>query len=467
MSSEEMSEENMFSITRASTGNAARTGLLNLPNRQPIKTPHYLALASRGAIPHLTQDNVAKHTDIRGAYMAVEDFVEKGTPILKYNPPNGTSRLRAYTATPDNHLLVLGARRSPPVPSPGASTDAQMAIMTAFGFTKLQATTFRSLTSSLDPDIVVGLGDIPYGYYKVSYKKIDKITDRTARWMQAHVQERAVAAKEQASKQPMLYAPLLPLSCDAQRHYTDHLEDVVNDIHGLAIYSTVSMADLPAELQHLPRLGLTEPNNPRAVLQDISHGIDVTTLPFLSSVTDAGIALDIRFPVANPSPDSPLPLGVDMWDTAHATDISALREGCPCYACTNHHRAFLQHLLSAKEMLAWVLLQIHNHQVMDEFFQGVRESIERGTFEQDVADFERVYEPEFPETGGRGPRLRGYQFKSEGPNERKRNPAPFTVYKGKKGDQSEKIVEKGSVPVPGPDAMAEDLEKVGFAEKAE
>lgn len=73
MSGEEMSEGNMFSITRASTGNAARTGLLNLPNRQPIKTPHYLALASRGAIPHLTQDNVAKHTDIRGAYMAVED----------------------------------------------------------------------------------------------------------------------------------------------------------------------------------------------------------------------------------------------------------------------------------------------------------------------------------------------------------------------------------------------------------
>lgn len=41
------------------------------------------------------------------------------------------------------------------------------------------------------------------------------------------------------------------------------------------------------------------------------------------------------------------------------------------------------------------------------------------------------------------------------------------MYKGKKGDQSEKIVEKGSVHVPGPDAMAEDLEKVGFPEKAE
>lgn len=68
-----MSEETMFKVTTASTSGAVRSGLLGLPNRQAIKTPHYLALASRGAIPHLTQDNVIKHTDICGAYMAVED----------------------------------------------------------------------------------------------------------------------------------------------------------------------------------------------------------------------------------------------------------------------------------------------------------------------------------------------------------------------------------------------------------
>jgi queuine tRNA-ribosyltransferase subunit QTRTD1 len=32
--------------------------------------------------------------------------------------------------------------------------------------------------------------------------------------------------------------------------------------------------------------------------------------------------------------------------------------------------------------------------------------------------------------------------------------------------KSEKIAQKGSVPVPGPDAVTEDLEKVGFAEKS-
>ncbi|CAD0092079.1 unnamed protein product [Aureobasidium vineae] len=328
--------------------------------------------------------------------------------------------------------------------------------MTAFGFTKLQDTTFRSLTSSLNPDIIVGLGDIPYGHYKVSYKKIDKITNRTAKWMQAHVDERAAAKKEQGSGLPLLYAPLLPISAESQRYYIEHLEDMVQDIQGLALYNTITLEDLPEQLKALPRLGLTEPNNPRAMLQDVSQGIDILTLPFLSAITDAGVALDFRFPISGPMPDELLPLGVNMWETKHAIDVSPLRKDCPCYSCTNHHRAFLQHLLSAKEMLAWVLLQIHNHQIMDEFFAGIRESISRGTLEQDIADFERFYEPELPESNG-------YQFKSEGPNERKRNSAPFTVYKA----NPDKIAERGSVPVPGPDAVAEDLEKVGFAEKTE
>jgi hypothetical protein len=67
-------QETMFRVTKASTSNkAARLGVLNLPDRKPIQTPHFLALASRGAVPHLTQDNVIKHTHISGVYMAVED----------------------------------------------------------------------------------------------------------------------------------------------------------------------------------------------------------------------------------------------------------------------------------------------------------------------------------------------------------------------------------------------------------
>ena len=71
---DQLPEEIMFSITRApSTQHAARLGVLKCPGRNPIQTPHYIGLASRGVVPHLSPDNYAKQTDIRGVYTALED----------------------------------------------------------------------------------------------------------------------------------------------------------------------------------------------------------------------------------------------------------------------------------------------------------------------------------------------------------------------------------------------------------
>lgn len=102
-----------------------------------------------------------------------------------------------------------------------------------------------------------------------------------------------------------------------------------------------------------------------------------------------------------------------MWDASHSTSVTPLSKGCPCYACTSHHRAYIQHLLSAKEMLGWFLIQIHNHTILDSFFANIRSSIQTGTFDAAVAAFEAYYEPRLPEKTGQGPRIRGYQFKSE------------------------------------------------------
>lgn len=55
--------------------------------------------------------------------------------------------------------------------------------------------------------------------------------------------------------------------------------------------------------------------------------------------------------------------------------------GCQCHACKHHTRAYIHHLLIAKEMLAEVLLYHHNqHQVM-ELFREARERISDGTFQ--------------------------------------------------------------------------------------
>ena len=315
-------------------------------------------------------------------------------------------------------------------PAANPNTNTTVSICTAVGFRLLKAEDYAEAVENLRADIVVGLGDIPYGR-ALGSKRVEKATDRNIEWLQRHIEVRNGSAGNDT--QAKLFAPLLPVSCANQQYYIDSLvEHCTKDVAGLAIYSLEPLEDLPAELHQLPRLAFTEPSTPQQILREISLGVDILTVPFVTSATDAGIALDFCFPARQPVQHdhkavSSLPTGIDMWLPEHAADLSPLVKDCRCYACTNHHRAYVQHLLNAKEMLAWVLLQIHNHHVLDLFFDGVRKSLANDTFESDVHAFERRYEPHLPEKTGQGPRVRGYQYKSEGPSEPKKNAAPYTM----------------------------------------
>lgn len=50
-------------------------------------------------------------------------------------------------------------------------------------------------------------------------------------------------------------------------------------------------------------------------------------------------------------------------------------EGCGCYCCRNHQRAYLHHLLVTNELLAGVLLMIHNTAHYLGFFGALREAL--------------------------------------------------------------------------------------------
>ena len=51
----------------------ARLGRLSFEGRRTIDTPHYVAITSRGVIPHVTPDVLAQHTGVKAAYVALED----------------------------------------------------------------------------------------------------------------------------------------------------------------------------------------------------------------------------------------------------------------------------------------------------------------------------------------------------------------------------------------------------------
>lgn len=296
----------------------------------------------------------------------------------------------------------------PPIATPPMNTENSIAIMTAFGFRQLEANQYVEAVQKLRPDIVIGLADMVVGQ-RPGYKRRGKMVDRThAFTMHATDNLYGKAVPEESRSSAAYFAPVLPLDNAEQMIYLDELEsDLRPHISGLALYETESLSVLPEALGSLPRLLFSEPATPQDVLRQVSLGADLLTVPFVGATSDAGLALEFAFPPPSSTgvnASEAQPLGFDLWSSTHTFDPSPLVEGCQCYTCRNHHRAYIHHLLTAKEMLAWTLLQIHNHHTMDLFFLHIRESIQRGTFEAEAQAFQRFYASELPEQTGQGPR---------------------------------------------------------------
>ncbi|KAK3327361.1 tRNA-guanine(15) transglycosylase-like protein [Cercophora scortea] len=491
----------------AAAAAAARLGRLALGGRKSvIDTPNYFAITSRGVVPHVSPDNVARHLKTGGAYMALEDFIERPQqnlerrpPIYDHPSPNGRP-LHSFTALPTSLITVLSARRLPAVPAPLGNSNRSVSIFTSTGFQVLTTKDYQAAVEALRPDIAIPLADLTHKELTPTSKRALRMAERTDDW----VREWFADQPDTNSPNPIAtFAPVLPVSYSLQWEYIERLsEDLISHLSGLAIYDADILPDLTSSTSYgnlnlLPRLSVAVPASPHHMLRQVSLGMDLFTLPFLNAVSDAGIALTFSFPPPAQAPSSDiLPLGIDMSSTEHQTSLAPLAANCTCYACTNHHAAYVQHLLSAREMLGWTLLQLHNHAVVAAFFAGVRRTLAQedgeAAFEAARARFYAVYDPELPAGTGERPRARGYHFKSQG-GEGKRNKPGWSkldeaeaeakaqatgaragdVAGGEESkpdadvaDALQRLLVSGGIdtPVTPPDADAEELCHKGFAE---
>jgi queuine tRNA-ribosyltransferase len=311
------------------------------------------------------------------------------------------------------------------------NTNASISVFTSTGFQVLATNEYLSAVQTLRPDIAIPPADLTHSAITPNSKRALRMAERTDEWVVEWF------SKFPADSRISTFAPVLPISYSIQWEYVSRLaEDYLtsSQLSGLAVYDPDLLPDLAehcAPLLPLPRLALSNPPTPHHILRHIALGIDLFTLPFINTISDAGLALDFTFPTpslphgsSSSSGSLPqLPLATDLSLPHNATSLTPLSPNCRCYACTSHHRAYVHHLLSAREMLGWTLLQIHNHAVVSAFFAGVREALARGqeAFERAAEQFGRIYEPEFPEGAAQRPRARGYQYKSVGGGEGRRN----------------------------------------------
>ncbi|MDR2896162.1 MAG: tRNA guanosine(34) transglycosylase Tgt [Propionibacteriaceae bacterium] len=67
--------------------------------------------------------------------------------------------------------------------------------------------------------------------------------------------------------------------------------------------------------------------------------------------------------------------------------FTPLEDGCDCYTCTHHTRAYLHHLARSKELLFYTLMTIHNERFHVRLVDQIRASIGDGSFDDFRGDF--------------------------------------------------------------------------------
>lgn len=83
---------------------------------------------------------------------------------------------------------------------------------------------------------------------------------------------------------------------------------------------------------------------------------------------------------------------INIRNTRFIQDFGPLEEGCECYTCTHHTRAYLAHLFRADEMTGGTLASIHNEHFILRLVEKMRETILDGTFFEFKKEFcERYY----------------------------------------------------------------------------
>ena len=72
---------------------------------------------------------------------------------------------------------------------------------------------------------------------------------------------------------------------------------------------------------------------------------------------------------------------INLFNAKYELDDRPIEEGCQCPACRRYSRAYIRHLLKAKEMLGMRLCVLHNLYFYNTMMTEIRDTIDRGEYQ--------------------------------------------------------------------------------------
>ncbi|EEF35976.1 queuine tRNA-ribosyltransferase, putative [Ricinus communis] len=362
----ESQTENMKWWVKAWSNNSkARTGLLQLQlgssNSSPIEieTPALL-LSTRKGLPHfISPDLLPSLPYPHSALLQCSPlhFLE-GVSRKTISHIGGLHQMvglhdSAFVAVPRDSIQCL--------PECGSTNKFGASFETPCGRRLIKPSEYLQMISSIRPNIWATLADEVPAW--VSDKRNKTSVERTVKWLDECIS----LSPKIAFAGYWIGGFGLGESMDERPALLDAVSD-----------------SLPGEKPRLIcGLGL-----PEEVLQAVAAGIDLFDSSYIYNLTLGGFAL--IFPLdrieINTSHDQSTDMGIDgtkinLRATVYRKDTSPIVASCTCYTCQNHTKAYINHLLNVHEMLAQILLEIHNTHHFLGFFRSIREAIKDGKFE--------------------------------------------------------------------------------------
>ena len=229
------------------------------------------------------------------------------------------------------------------------------------------------IQNALGADVIMAFDECPPA--DATKEQVATATNRSYRWL-----KRCIAAHQDTKRQALFGIVQGGIYLDLRTQAVQQLTEL--DLPGYAI-GGVSVGESPelinATVKHTAPL--LPANKPRYLM-------GVGTYREMTQAIAAGIDLfDCVIPTRFGRHGTALVQGerINIKNAQYKRDYQPLDKTCPCYACQNFSRAYLNHMVRSQEMLGYIMLSLHNITELIRFTQHIRQAILQGTFATDFA----------------------------------------------------------------------------------
>ena len=357
----------MFDFSITAKNNRARTGTFTTPHGV-LQTPVFAPVGTQATVKALTPAQVA---DI-GASLVLSNtyhlYLRPGDELVR-----DMGGLHEFMRWPNPMLTDSGGFQVFSLSQTRKVDEDGVTFKSHIDGSEHRFTPEKSIRiqENLGADIIMAFDECADPN---DHEYIKQAMERTHRWA-----ERCVKAKTRADQAlfGIVQGGVDPDLRAASAEFIASLDTPGIAIGGLSVGET--KAEMHATLDVVtPLLPENKPRylmgvgTPEDIINGIARGIDIFDCVLPTRLARHHAAF---------SPEGRL----NMMNATFARAERPIDEDCDCYTCKNFTRAYIRHLIVAKELLAGTLLSIHNLRALIRLVEDIRVYIANGTFEERVS----------------------------------------------------------------------------------